>query len=105
MTVTVFIKSGTTWVVPADWDSSNNTVHCIGGGADNGSADQKIEPTSNNGYNGPTTDDRRLYASTTPGEITATQPSGTDDVIRVIGHIMTDDCIYFNPSPDYLVHI
>lgn len=43
-----------------------------------------------------------LYLSTTPGAITATQPSGTDDVIRIVGFALTDDCIYWNPSPDYV---
>jgi len=43
-----------------------------------------------------------LYLSTTAGAITATKPSGTDDVIRVVGFALTDDCIYWNPSPDYI---
>jgi hypothetical protein len=43
-----------------------------------------------------------LYLSTTPGQITDAAPSGTDDVVRVIGWVLTDNCIYFNPSPDYI---
>ena len=43
-----------------------------------------------------------LYLSTTMGGITDTAPSGTDDVVRVIGWVLTDNCIYFNPSPDYI---
>lgn len=43
-----------------------------------------------------------LYLSTTPGQITDTAPTGTDDVVRVIGWTLTDNCIYFNPSPDYI---
>ena len=31
--VTVTLTSGTTWTVPANWNSSNNFVECIGGGA------------------------------------------------------------------------
>lgn len=31
--VEVVLNSGTTWVVPLDWDSSNNSVQCFGGGA------------------------------------------------------------------------
>jgi hypothetical protein len=42
-----------------------------------------------------------LYVSTTPGAITATQPSGTDDVVRVVGFAVTADVIYFAPSADY----
>ena len=47
-----------------------------------------------------------LYVSTTAGDITATQPSGTDDVIRVVGWAVTAEpnTVYFNPSPDYITH-
>jgi len=45
-----------------------------------------------------------LYMSETAGAITATQPSTADVAIRVIGYALTDDCIYFDPSPDYIVH-
>lgn len=30
---TVFLTSGTSWTVPSDWNSSNNTIECIGAGA------------------------------------------------------------------------
>lgn len=46
-----------------------------------------------------------LYASTTAGGLTETAPSGTDDVIRIVGHALSDDCIYFNPSNDWIVHV
>lgn len=48
-----------------------------------------------------------VYISTTAGDITATQPTGTDDVIRVMGWTITAEpnSIYFNPSPDYITHI
>lgn len=46
-----------------------------------------------------------LYIDTaTPGQLTATQPSGTDDVIRVVGFAVTADVIWLNPSPDYITH-
>ena len=46
-----------------------------------------------------------LYVDTaTAGGLTATQPSGTDDVIRVVGFAVTADVIYFDPSPDYITH-
>ena len=32
MTVTIDLTSGTSWTVPDDWDSGNNTILCIGGG-------------------------------------------------------------------------
>lgn len=45
-----------------------------------------------------------LYIDATPGAITATQPSGTDDVIRVIGYAVTADVIYFYPEAGYITH-
>lgn len=42
-----------------------------------------------------------LFVSTTAGQITATAPSGTDDVVRVVGFAVTADVMYFGPSPDY----
>lgn len=45
-----------------------------------------------------------VYASTTPGDIQVAQPSGTDDVIHVVGKALTADSIYFNPSMDYITH-
>jgi len=47
-----------------------------------------------------------LFVSTTAGDITATAPSGTDDVIRVVGHAVTAEpnTIMFDPSPDWFEH-
>lgn len=45
-----------------------------------------------------------LYMSETAGAITATAPTTTDAAMRVIGYALTDDCIYFAPSPDYITH-
>lgn len=30
--IVIFLTSGTSWTVPSDWDSSNNTIEVIGGG-------------------------------------------------------------------------
>lgn len=45
-----------------------------------------------------------VYASTT-GDVTSTQPTTTDHVIRIIGSALTADEIYFNPSPDWITHV
>jgi len=45
-----------------------------------------------------------VYLSTTNGQLTQTQPSGVDDVIRVVGWAVNADVIYFMPSPDYFTH-
>lgn len=39
-----------------------------------------------------------VYLSQTPGQLTQTIPSGTDDVVQVIGVAFTDDKLWFNPS-------
>jgi hypothetical protein len=49
----------------------------------------------------------QLYVSCTAGDMTTTQPSGTDDVIRVVGWaiLAEPNTIYFNPSPDFMTHV
>lgn len=47
-----------------------------------------------------------LYLDTaTAGGMTLTAPSGTDDVIRIVGYVLSDDCIYFNASNDWITHV
>lgn len=45
-----------------------------------------------------------VYLSTTAGDSQTAQPSGTDDVIRIIGYGTTADQLFFNPSDDYITH-
>lgn len=42
-----------------------------------------------------------VYVGITAGEIQVAKPSGTDDVVRVVGHAITADSIRFNPSSDW----
>lgn len=44
------------------------------------------------------------YVSETAGDIVVTQPTTADVVIRVVGFALTANELYFNPSPDYIVH-
>lgn len=44
------------------------------------------------------------YVSTTAGDIQTAQPSGTDDVIRIVGYGNTADELFFCPSNDYMTH-
>lgn len=44
------------------------------------------------------------YISTTAGDIQVAQPSGTDDVIRMVGYGITADELLFQPSNDYITH-
>lgn len=39
LTKVVFLTSGTSWTVPSDWNSANNTIECIGGGGGGGGND------------------------------------------------------------------
>lgn len=45
-----------------------------------------------------------IYASETAGAVTLTQPTTTDAVIRVIGHGIHADKMYFNPDNAYITH-
>jgi len=47
-----------------------------------------------------------LYLDTaTPGGLTATAPSGTDDVVRIVAHAYTADVIFWNPSNDWITRV
>lgn len=47
----------------------------------------------------------KIYLSTTAGGLTQTAPSGTDDVIRVVGTAMSADVIHWNVSEDWITHV
>ena len=49
-TTVVFLTSGTSWTVPNDWNSSNNTIEVIGGGSSGNSV--AITPNSASGAGG-----------------------------------------------------
>lgn len=51
------------------------------------------------------TPDAPVYVSTTAGDIQVAAPSGTDDVIRVVGYATTADEIDFDPENSYTTHI
>lgn len=46
-----------------------------------------------------------VYASTTAGDVQVAQPSGTDDVIRIVGYGNTTDELFFCPSTEYMTHV
>ena len=45
-----------------------------------------------------------VYMSETAGAIVVAQPTTADACIRVVGFANTADELYFNPSPDYIIH-
>lgn len=68
-TQTIFLTSGTTWTVPADWDDSNNTVHVIGGGGGGGGGSYGGGYTRGGGGGGGGGYSRTSNFNLTPGEI------------------------------------
>jgi hypothetical protein len=42
-----------------------------------------------------------LFLSTTAGGVSETAPSGNADIWRIVGHVVTADIVYFNPSQEY----
>ena len=52
----------------------------------------------------PGTIGEELYVSTTGGEITSTAPSGSGDIVRVVGYCLdsSNGQIWFNPSNDFI---
>lgn len=44
-----------------------------------------------------------VYA-TTSGDVTLTQPSTTGHVIRIIGHALDANTVFFNPDNDFITH-
>jgi hypothetical protein len=43
-----------------------------------------------------------LYLSTTNGLLTATPPSGSGEIVRVVGYNLGGNRVYFKPSADFL---
>ena len=43
-----------------------------------------------------------LYLSVTGGSITQTQPSGGNNIVRIVGFAISATEIYFNPSNDWI---
>ena len=44
----------------------------------------------------------KYYASTTAGGITTTAPSGTGDIVRIIGYALSTTEFYFDPDKTYI---
>jgi len=45
-----------------------------------------------------------VYVSETAGDVTGTQPTTTDVVIRIVGVGFTADVLYFNPDWTWITH-
>lgn len=47
----------------------------------------------------------KVYLNTTDGTVTTTAPTGSGNVVRIVGHVLkpSANMIYFNPSSDWIV--
>lgn len=105
----VYLTSSSTWALTdadAIGTAGNVLVMMAGAAGTNGNPLRVIEPGSwvrNDAW--AWTVGGVLYLDTaTPGGLTQTVPSGTDDVVKVVGHAATADVIYFNPSVNWIIH-
>ena len=48
------------------------------------------------------TQGNELWISTTPGNPTATKPSGSGDIVRLVGYAFTADVIFVDPDKTYV---
>lgn len=103
----VYLDSSSTWQL-TDADAAATSSGMIGLATEAGTAANPMKtllPGSfarNDAWNW--TPGGTLYLSTTAGALTQTQPSGTDDVIRVVGWAVNADVIFWSPSEDYITH-
>lgn len=45
-----------------------------------------------------------IYLSTTVGTLTQTQPTGTNNVVQIVGWAISADVMFFNPQLNYITH-
>lgn len=103
-----FVAASSRWdLTDADAEATAGPVKlgiCVQAAASNGSATTillwgKVRADANF----PTlTIGAPVYVSTTTGDIQVAKPTGTDDVVRVIGYGNTADELFFCPSNDYV---
>jgi len=106
----VYLSSSSTWLL-TDADAVGTAgsvlVFMAGAAGTNGNPLRTIMPGTfvrNDAWNW--TPGVPLFIDTaTPGGMTATAPSGTDDVVRIVGHAVTADVIFFNPSNDWITRV
>lgn len=98
--------SGTPTIELADADaeatSSGMIVLTSEGIADSGDTGEAIVIGKLSGLSGMTAGAKQ-YISTTDGGFTETAPSGSGDVVRIIGYALTTTAMFFNPSQNYTV--
>jgi len=86
MSKIIFLTSGTSWVVPSDWNTSDNTVECIGGGGGGGGGGTGGEQWGAQG-GGSGAYSKKLNVILTPGASITVQvgSAGTGSAVDVNG--------------------
>ena len=99
----LYYLNNTTWTsTDADTEATSNkmTAYAL---TTNSSGGMLLEGMTYLPYNPGGNPGDILYLSTTAGFVTSTAPSGTGDVVRIMGYKIDDSTMYFKPSPDYIV--
>jgi hypothetical protein len=87
-----------------DADAESTSTNLLGIAVANGTATFLVKGIiANSAYAGFTTG-APLYVSTTLGDMSSTAPSGTGDIVRVVGHSINGSgrVLFFNPSNDWI---
>jgi hypothetical protein len=97
-----YLTSSTTWSL-TDADTAAQSRNLLGIAL---AYDETTSPLLIRGYYKNTswsfTVGAPVYLSTTPGALTSTQPTGTGDIVRVVGYALATDEIFFNPSHEWI---
>lgn len=90
---------GTGWVLSnASAAASSDGLLCLGTSA---AGDALVEGIMQLG-SAPGSAGDVLYLGTTNGTLTATPPSGSGEIVRVVGYNLGGNRVYFKPSADFL---
>lgn len=106
----VYLKAADSkwWKTDADADATSGAVKIgicvVGGDADDATTILLYGKVRADSLFPTFTISAPVYVSTTAGEVQVAQPSGTDDVIRIVGYGNTADELFFCPSNDYITH-
>jgi hypothetical protein len=105
-----YYNSSGNWV-ETDADAASTAINMLGIASATGTASSvgmllrgHARFTGNSNYTGLTTVGAPLYVSTTAGAFSQTAPSGTGDIVRIIGYVQSTsaDQIYFCPDSTWV---
>ena len=104
----VYVLNSSGWTL-ADADAAGTSTGILAVGTSAGAASEMlaegaVKLGTNTGFS-TAVKGTVLYVSTATGELTATAPSGTGDIVRVAGYVLdgASGYVYFSPSQDWSV--